>query len=362
MRRSIAAVLLVFAAGGRFQSATDTLWDLPPGVPPPAVLDPSTLTPARIALGRELFYDVRLSVNGTQSCGTCHRREFAFTDAKPRAIGATGEVHPRGSMSLINVAYRETLTWADPTPASLEDQALVPMFGEHPVELGLKGHEADIFERLSSDVMYLRLFGEAFPNDPTPITTEHIVSAIAAFERIIVSFRSPYDRYRFRGDEAALSPAARRGEALFFSRERVGCMLCHGGLNFDGAGQNAAGAGGPPAFHNTGLFTKYQAPNDGLQAFTGQARDEGKFRVPTLRNIERTAPYMHNGSIATLGEVLDHYAAGGRAAHANRSPLLRPFALTPGERSDLLAFLASLTDLDALIDSRWGDPSRTRYE
>lgn len=115
-------------------------------------------------------------------------------------------------------------------------------------------------------------------------------------------------------------------------------------------------------FHNTGLFTRYAPPNTGLEAHTGRPEDEGRFRAPTLRNIARTAPYMHDGGIATLREVIDHYAAGGRAAHANRSPLLRPFTLTPAERDDLLAFLDSLTDLDALVDSRWDDPWRTRYD
>lgn len=345
-----------------FPTSADVPWDLPPGVPPPPVADPSSLTPARVALGRELFYDVRLSINGTQSCGTCHRREFAFTDARPRALGATGELHPRGSMSLINVAYRDTLTWADPRAMSLEAQALVPLFGEHPIELGLKGHEARVYRRLADDVMYLRLFREAFAGEATPITTANIVAAIAAFERTIVSFRSPYDRYRFRGQKDALSPAARRGEQLFFSRRRVGCVQCHGGLNFDGGGRAAGAAPAPLPFHNTGLFLRYAEPNTGLQAHTGDPSDEGKFRAPTLRNIERTAPYMHDGSVATLAEVIDHYAAGGRAAHRNRSPLLRPFTLTPAERDDLLAFLASLTDIDALVDTRWGDPSRTRYE
>jgi cytochrome c peroxidase len=115
-------------------------------------------------------------------------------------------------------------------------------------------------------------------------------------------------------------------------------------------------------FHNTGLFAAYPEANRGLARFTGDDRDEGRFRAPTLRNIARTAPYMHDGSIPTLGEVLDHYAAGGRAAHRNRSPLLRPFTLTDTERADLLAFLESLTDIDALVDSRWADPWRTRYE
>ena len=362
MRRRLCAALLVLATSSALRSGAEALWDLPPGVPPPFVPDPSTLTPERVLLGRQLFYEPQLSVTGKQSCGTCHRREFAFTDTRPRAVGATGDVHPRASMSLVNVAYRDTLTWADPTLTSLEDQALVPMFGEHPIELGLKGHEARVYRQLADDVMYLRLFGDAFPGETRPITTPNIVAAIAAFERTIVSFRSPYDRYRFRGDGTALSPAARRGEGLFFSRERAGCGQCHRGLNFDGGSRVDGGASRHGGFHNTGLFTRYPEPNTGLKAHTGKAEDEGKFRAPTLRNIARTAPYMHDGTMATLADVLDHYAAGGRAGHPNRSPLLHRLSLTAAERADLIAFLESLTDIDALVDSRWGDPWLTKYD
>jgi cytochrome c peroxidase len=362
VRRSLFATIVILAVAiGPHVSRADAPWDLPPGIAPPAVPDLSTLTPARVELGRRLFYDARLSMNGTQSCGTCHRPEFAFTDTRPRAIGATHELHPRGSMSLINVAYRDRLTWADPTLTSLEEQVLIPMFGEDPIELGLKGREARIYEELASDGLYLRLFGAAFPNEPTPISTQSVAAAIATFERTIVSFRSPYDRFHFRGEKGAMSPAARRGEALFFSRDKGGCFQCHGGLNFDGGARTMSAAATEPAFHNTGLFLKYAPPNTGLQAHSGRPEDEGKFRAPTLRNIARTAPYMHDGSISTLQDVLDHYAAGGRAPHPNRSPLLRPFMLTREERADLIAFLDSLTDIDALVDSRWSDPWQTKY-
>jgi cytochrome c peroxidase len=357
-RKTLAALIGALGLAG-FHTSAQIPWDLPPGVPPPFVADPATLTPARVALGRQLFYEVRLSVTGAQSCGTCHRREFAFTDTRARAIGATGEAHPRSSMSLVNVGYRDRLTWADPSMTTLEDQALVPMFGEEPIELGLKGRESHVYARLADDVMYRRLFTEAFPDDPAPVTTRHVVSALASFQRTIVSFRSPYDRYRFRGETIALSASARRGETIF---EKVGCAQCHRGLNLDGGARITSSLSELPMFHNTGLFTKYAPPNIGLEAHTGRPEDEGRFRAPTLRSITRTAPYMHDGGIATLSEVIDHYAAGGRAAHANRSPLLRPFSLSAVERQDLLAFLESLTDIDALVDTRWGDPWLTRYE
>jgi len=321
--RCAAALLLVFvaAAGHEAVPRADYVWDLPPGVPPPDVADPGSLTPARIELGRRLFFDTRLSRNGERACGACHRPEFAFTDTRPRAIGATGQLHERGSMSLINVAYRRTLTWADPTVTSLERQALLPMFGERPVELGLTGHEVRVYNTVGSDPLYGRLFADAFPDAERGITTAKVTAALAAFERTIVSFRSPYDRYRFRGDERALSPAARRGMAIFAS-PRAGCAECHRGLNFDGD----------------------TYPNVPVAAAHGRAADDvSRFRSPTLRNVARTAPYMHDGRLLTLDEVL------------------APFPLSAAERAEVIAFLDALTDVDALVDSRWSDPWLTKW-
>jgi cytochrome c peroxidase len=204
---------------------------------------------------------------------------------------------------------------------SLERQALVPMFGTHPVELGLGGHEPRVYGELAQDPFYQRLFGEAFPGDGAGTTREKVVAAIAAFERSIVSFRSAYDRARFNGEADAMTPAARRGEALF-SSARAGCARCHGGLNFESDAY----------------------PDDVAGAVHGRAAEDiARFRPPTLRNIAWTAPYMHDGRIATLDQVL----AG--------------FELTAAERADLRAFLGSLSDLDALVDSRWSDPWLTKW-
>jgi cytochrome c peroxidase len=317
---AVAIVLLALAARNAAPRA-DTIWDLPPGVPPPIVPDAAALTPARIELGRRLFYDTRLSRNGERACGACHRPEFAFTDTRPRAIGATGQLHERSSMSLVNVAYRRTLTWANPNVTSLEQQALLPMFGDEPVELGLKGHEVRVYDTLAGDPLYARLFADAFGDADRTITTDKVTAALAAFERTIVSFRSPYDRFRFRGDERALPPAAARGLALFTS-DRAGCAQCHRGLNFDGDNYPSGAA---VATHGR------------------EAADVSRFRAPTLRNVARTAPYMHDGRLLTLSEVL------------------AAFPLAPAERDDLLAFLDSLTDVDALVDSRWSDPWLTKW-
>jgi cytochrome c peroxidase len=338
----------------------DFQWNLPKGFPRPAVPAGNPMTAAKVELGRYLFYDKRMSVNGKESCGSCHRQELAFTDGRARAEGTTGQIHPRSSMSLVNVGYVARLTWANLTLDSLEEQALIPMLGEDPVELGLKGHEQEFLTILRNDSTYQRLFPEAFPESADIYTLENVTKAIAAFERSIVSMRSPYDRYRWNGESTAISDSAKRGELLFSSSERGGCFQCHGGWNFSNIRfegiEDRSQEGDPRSgFFNTGV-TRYEPPNRGLYERTQRPEDVGKFRAPTLRNIAMTAPYMHDGSLATLEEVLDHYAAGGRMDHPNKSRILRPFLLTDNEKRDLIEFLKSLTDQELLHDSRWSDP------
>jgi cytochrome c peroxidase len=179
--------------------AADFDWNLPKGFPRPAVPADNPMSAAKIELGRDLFYDKRMSVNGKESCGSCHRQELAFTDGRAHAQGTTGQLHPRGAMSLVNVAYAQSLTWANPSLTSLEEQALTPMLGEEPIELGLKGHEREFLNVLRRDAAYRKLFPEAFPGERDPYDLSHVTKAIAAFERTIVSMRSPYDRYRWGG-------------------------------------------------------------------------------------------------------------------------------------------------------------------
>ena len=177
------------------------------------------MTSERVELGRHLFYDKRLSGNGTQACASCHIQGLAFTDGRAQGLGSTGELHPRSPMSLINVAYRDALTWANPSLLTLEEQVLVPMLGTAPIELGLEGSEGRIYAELARDPVYQRLFPAAFPVVEAPINTPNISMALAAFLRSIISFRSPFDRYRFDQDQSALSPSAMRGMELFFSEE-----------------------------------------------------------------------------------------------------------------------------------------------
>jgi cytochrome c peroxidase len=367
---AVLAWILAMAASGTFaQHEYD--WNLPPGFPIPAAPADNPMSAAKVELGRYLFYDLRLSQNATQSCATCHQRERAFTDGRAQGVGSTGQVHPRGAMSLANVAYAVALTWANPAMTSLEEQALVPMYGEHPVELGLDRSDGWLF-MFQRDPLYVDRFDAAFPGTPSPITRDNLVKALASFERSIISARSPYDRYRYGGDQTAISDAAKRGEALFRSSS-LSCASCHAGFNFSGG---VAPAGTPPGveFHNTGLYNlrglfSYPAHDIGVSQVTKDPKDVGKFKAPTLRNIALTAPYMHDGSVATLEDAIAHYSAGGRTiangAYAgvgrhnpNKSDKLKGFTLTDNEREDLLAFLNSLTDRPLILDPRFDDPWR----
>lgn len=347
-------------------------WELPPGFPIPLVPADDPMSPAKVELGRRLFYDARLSGNRTQSCASCHDPARAFTEPRATSIGSTGQPHPRNSMSLTNVAYLGRFTWANPLLGELEQQAVVPMFGTDPVELGMANREDELIERLAGEPVYPPLFAQAF-DGPEPLTVANVVRAIAAFERTLISARSPYDRWQ-RGEAGAMSDAALRGYALFHS-ERLECFHCHQGFNFQDVVKYVGRPTAEPRFHNTALYNlggtgAYPVPNTGIHEVTRRPEDMGRFRAPTLRNIAVTAPYFHDGSAATLDDVIDHYAAGGRtiesgpyagvgAANPFKSSFLIGFVLTPEERADLRAFLEALTDESFLSDPRFADPWTT---
>jgi len=345
-------------------------WHLPKGFPKPYVPADNPMTTAKVELGRYLFYDRHLSVNGTMSCANCHKQEMAFTDGRALGLGTTGESHTRGPMGLVNVAYSGALTWSNPEVTRLEDQAMTPLYGEHPIEQGLtKGDFLLIM--LRSGNIYPPMFRQAFPNDSDPFTVENVTKAIASFERSIISARSPYDRYHYERDDSAISESAKRGETLFFN-QHLSCFRCHGGFNFSGDTVFEGRENREVEFHNTGLYNlpgklSYPEPNVGVYEYTHKPEDVGKFKAPTLRNIALTAPYMHDGSIPTLEGVLDHYAAGGRTIEGgpnagvghnnpNKDPLIGGFELTAQDRKDLIAFLESLTDESVLHDPRFASP------
>ena len=237
----------------------------------------------------------------------------------------------------------------------------------------LAGRWPEVVDRLISDPATVAAFADAFPDAADPVTLENVSRALASFERTLLSGRSAYDRLRNDDDQTALTPAARRGMGLFFS-ERLTCSACHGGFAFASPVVHALTGPASPAFHNTGLYNLdgkggYPAANTGLFRHTHRRRHMGRFRAPTLRNIELTAPYMHDGSVATLADAVQHYARGGRlmvdgllAGDGKLSPrkssLVAGFTLTAGEQADLLAFLRSLTDRAFIEDERFSDPGK----
>ena len=366
----LAGILVLCAPRPIAASAQRWEWNLPSSVPLPRVSEANPMTPQKFELGRHLFYDRRLSGNGAQSCATCHQQRLAFTDGLPQSIGSTGERHPRNSQSLTNVAWNATLTWANPLLLEIEQQVPIPLFGEFPVEMGVTGKEQAVLDRLKADSRYRRMFAAAFPNDADPISWKNVVYALATFTRGLVSFNSPYDRY-LAGDETALSPSAIRGMNMFFSEE-LECHHCHTGFNLSASTTFSGAVFIERPFFNTGLYNiggkgAYPPDNEGVKELTNDPADMGRFRPPTLRNVALTAPYMHDGSIATLEEVIRFYERGGRrivrgpyAGDGRLSPLksglVSGFTLTDGQRRDLLAFLESLTDYSFVTDTRFSDP------
>jgi cytochrome c peroxidase len=372
---AVGAALAVPATGtSPPASPADGAWDwrLPAGFPTPSVPADNPMSEAKFQLGRRLFFDPRLSGNGTMSCGSCHLQRLAFTDGRAVSTGSTGDQTARSAMSIANVAYYPTLTWANPSQSTLEIQAVVPMFVENlAVELGLNDtNKAEVLGRFASDADYRQRFQAAFPREAEPITFLNIVKAISAFERGVISGHSKFDRAQ--AGELRLAPDEERGRQLFYS-EQAQCSSCHSGFNFSDQTVHARSAKVELPFHNTGLYNvdgqgAYPADNPGLIGVMPQPRSHmGQFRVPSLRNIAVTAPYMHDGSIASLEAVLNVYADHGRRIadgpnqgdgrlNPFKDPRIDRIRLNARERADLLAFLKTLTDESFLTNPRFADP------
>lgn len=346
------------------QPASDWRWNLPAGVAPPPVPADNPMTQAKFQLGRYLFYDKRLSGSGRLSCASCHPQAKAFSDSAPLSLGDAGERTLRNSQPLANAAWHQTYTWANYSLTTLERQMDGPLFRTEPVEMGLNDRNLPaVLERLRADPRYAREFARAFPGEASPLTLANIVKAIASFERGIVSFNSRYDRYR--AGQARLSAAELRGLKLFNS-ERGQCYRCHGSPNFD---DQMAGASQGQPFHNVGLYNLdgkggYPFPNRGVLELSGKPGDMGRFRSPSLRNAALTAPYMHDGSVATLEEAIRVFAERGRhggkggdgRANPYKSPLLDRIRLSARDQTDLLAFLKTLSDDKLVNDPALSDP------
>ena len=320
-----------------------------------------------IQTGHYLFFDTRLSFNNTKSCGSCHDPEFAFTDGYRTSITASGEQLKHNAPSLVNAVFLNYFDWANPSVTSLEKQEQRPLFNEHPKELGARGFETIILKRLKEDSIYKKLFTGAFPGLKEPISFPSVIRSIAAFVSTIKSLNSPFDRFN-KGDSAALTRSAQKGMELFFS-EKLQCKSCHALPLFTLATNSRAL---DSIYINTGLYNiknknEYPSADNGLAAFTGNENDDGKFKIPTLRNISITAPYMHDGSINSLEEVIDVYANGGRnipsgtfagdgRINNRKDKRIRRFDLSKTERKQLIDFLFSLTDSAVLINPAFLNP------
>lgn len=376
------AVVSLFGCGGgnslNVQDSTSTAqsnwtWVLPSDFPTPRVPSDNPMSEAKAELGRFLFYDKRLSGNGTQACAGCHFQDKAFTDGRAVAIGSTGELHPRNAQGLANSVYHATYTWANFSLLSLEAQMQVPVFGERPIELGVnEGNLNAILDRLKADPKYPDMFKAAFPDikaSEALITWGNITRAVATFERTLISGNSKYDQY-LQG-KAVFTDSEKRGLELF-NGEKAECFHCHAGFNFNDQVVHASTQVLDTPFHNTGLYNiggtgAFPTGNQGLYEMTENPSDRGKFRAPSLRNVEVTAPYMHDGSVATLEEVLDFYAASGRnitsgpyagdgRLNPNKDPLIARIDLTQQDKTDLVAFLKTLTDHEFLTNPKFSDP------
>jgi cytochrome c peroxidase len=277
-------------------------------------------SPEKAELGKLLYYDTRLSGDNTVSCATCHSPQFAYTDGKPVSTGIRGQKGGRSAPTVINRAYSLAQFW-DGRAATLEAQAIGPI--ANPIEMD-QSHESCV-NKLRGIAGYRQLFAKAFGTEE--FTIDHVAKAIATFERTVLSGNSPYDRYK-AGNKSAMTPSQIRGMDVYFNKAK--CDQCHEGINFTSN-----------AYHNLGVGTDKPNPDEGRFAVTKNPADWGAFKTPTLREIARTAPYMHDGSLATLEDVVEFYDKGG-IPNKNLDKTMKPLKLTAQEKSDLVAFLKAL--------------------
>jgi cytochrome c peroxidase len=319
--RITAAALLTVVMIDAGASPPD-IWRRPAAAPAP---DDNQLTPARAELGRALFFDPRLSAKGSMSCATCHNPALGWTDGLPKAVGHDMKILRRSTPTIVNAAFNALQMW-DGRKSSLEEQALGP-FGADEQNLPLE----ELERRVQSIAGYSALFEDAYPGEPITRTT--IAKAIASFERTILSDGAAFDRW-LAGDAQAMSQTAQRGFELFVGK--ANCAVCHQGFNFTDNG-----------FHNIGL-QQAGAEDPGRFAFRKVASLQGAFKTPTLRDIVLTAPYMHDGSYATLEEVVEHYARGGDARE-HLSQNIKPLQLSAAEKQELVEFLRALTSAPRMV-------------
>lgn len=294
---------------------------LPKGFPAMPIPEDNPITRNKIELGRILFFDPILSRDSSVSCASCHLPELKFTDGLPVSVGIDNQTVLRNSMSLINVGYQPYMFWDGGSP-TLEQQVSAPI--ESPLEMDF--NIPGVVERLKKSSTYREWFKKTFHREPDAYG---LTRALATYQRSLLSGKSKFDRYQYYGETNALNESEKNGMNIFFG-ERGECFHCHGGYNFTDY-----------TFKNNGLYLHYA--DSGRARITELPEDVGKFKVPSLRNIALTAPYMHDGSMTDLNQVIEHYNSGGKP-HPNKSGLIQPLNFTPQEKADLLAFLNALTD------------------
>ncbi len=299
----------------------EPLLSVPVGFPQPNFPVDNETTPSRVALGKRLFFDSILSDDNTVSCASCHKQEFAFADNKPTSLGIRNQAGTRNTSSLANVAYHPYFLREGGVP-TLEMQVEVPISEHNEFDSNL----LEVADRMNKDSSYIVQSKAAYNRKPDYYV---ITRALACFERTLLSGNSGYDQFTYQGKTTALNSEEIAGKTLFFS-ERLGCGNCHGGFNLTSY-----------SFENNGLYQYYKDP--GRYRLTLNKKDSALFKVPSLRNVSITAPYMHDGSITSLEGVIEHYNSGGKP-HAHKNPLVRPLNLSNQEKSNLIAFLKSLTD------------------
>ncbi len=300
------------------------------GLPPVPIPPERPPTAATIELGRQLFSSPDLSVDGTRSCAACHQPAHAFAEEAATSLGVRRQRGKRNAPTLLNAAFLP-LQFHDGRADSLEAQASGPIL--NPIEMAHS--KESLLAKLNGSAAWRTKFAAAF--GAAAITLDQVTYALAAYERTLISGNSPFDRFAYGGDPSALSPAAQRGLALFRDPQRGNCVACHTigreyALFTDGL------------FHNlgAGMDARGELSDLGRYEVTKEERDRGAFRTPTLRNVALTAPYMHDGSLKSLKEVVEFYIAGGNA-NPQLDPQMRPITLSRQERDDLIAFLESLT-------------------
>ena len=319
--RSLSIALFVLLTGviPSTTTAEDYELKIPLGLKRMRIPRDNPLSKTKIELGKQLYFDGRLSRDNTVSCASCHDPNKGWSNGARFATGIRGQVGGRSAPTIINAGYSYFQFW-DGRAQHVEGQALGPI--QNPIEMDLTLDE--LVEKLNKIEGYRKQFRQVFGTD---VTSAGIAKAIGAFERTVLSGNAPYDRFK-AGDQAALSPAAKRGRRVFFNRAH--CSACHSGGNFSDGG-----------FHNLGVGINAKNPDLGRYNETKLLGDRGAFKTPTLRGVSRTAPYMHDGSIKTLRQVVEFYNKGGER-NGNLDPLMQPLKLSDRELGFLVEFLKAL--------------------